>query len=141
MPTVRNPVLESWFYRALALKLGEELFIPCEDRKERRKMVKQLDDLLKRYTHIEPVVTSQLVFRESFRDAAHWVRVIRKPNKPEVVFTKHTDGSVTKETLAQNFEMKRMVELMSQDGWSKDHIREHFDNISDDELEIYLKEV
>ncbi len=136
---VRNPVLESWFYRALTLKLGEELFIPCEDRKDRTKMVNDFDLILKKYAHIEPIIASQLVFRSAFRDGGHWIRVLRKPSDPSVVFKKHPDGTVTREVISTNFEIKRMIDLMLRDNWSKKYIIEFFDNMTEEELEPYFE--
>ena len=137
---IRNPVIESWFYRVLSLELGEELFIPCEDRKDREKTVKQLEDMLKNYIHIEPILTSQLVFRSAYRDGGHWVRALRKPNDPSILFKKHSDGSVTKETISDDFKIKRMVSLMLRDGWTRDYIVDFFKDIASGIIDKYIEE-
>ena len=141
MAKIRNPVLESWFEQALKLKLGEELFIACEDRKDRAKMVKDLDAIAKSYINIEPVITNQLIFRSVFRDGGHWIRVVRKPSNPKVIFKKLPDGSVSKENLTIDYDKKRMIELMIRDGWTSEYIKEHFWYMTEEELKPYLKGV
>ena len=137
---IRNPVLEAWFLKALKLNPGEELFIACEDRKDRTKTVKMLDGLLEKYTHVEPLIASQLIFRSVFRDGGHWIRTLRKPNNPVIVFKKMPDGNVLKENIAIDYNRKRMIELMIRDGWTKSYIKEFFNDMTENELEEYLKE-
>lgn len=137
--TINNPVLEAWFEKALMLKPGGELFIACEDRKDRAKTIKGLDSILHKYVSVEPIIASQLVFRETFRDKGHWVRVLRKPNDPSILWQKNLDGTVSKVNVGINFRLKRQIELMERDGWTKDKIREHLIE-EKDEIETYLKE-
>ena len=137
----KNPVLEIWFRRALLLEPGCELFIPCEDRKDRTAMVKSLDKILKEYMNVEPIIGSQLVFRETFRDRGHWVRVLRKPIDPSVLWEKSLDGTIKKITVYVNFKLRRQIELMRRDQYTDEDIFQKLRlRWGDEEVNTYLKE-
>jgi hypothetical protein len=133
-------MLEAQFEEALKLEPGGDIFVECEDKTDRIKLIKELDRMLRKYVNVDPIIASQLVFRATFRDMRHWVRIHRKSNDPSIVWKKDTNGNIEKVVIGVNFKLKRMIELMKRDNYSIERIREELIEEDPEEVNRYLKE-
>ena len=137
----RDLLIETVFDEALTLRPGGDMFVACEDRPDRVKTIKELEKILAKYVSVDPVFASQLVFRATFRDRGHWVRILRKPNDPSVLWKRKEDGTMQKVILAINFKLRRQITLMRRDNWKDEDIFQRLRvKWGDEEVNTYLKE-
>lgn len=113
--------LKEYISAAAELELGGELFIPCSNRRQRKKLLTKVLNLADEFTtHVNFDVSFDIA--ATFKDGRYWIRIERIP-LDRAFFTKDQDG--VKKIVADDPELRRMIKLMRQDNLTEEEIKEH----------------
>lgn len=134
-------IAREWFLKALDLKPGEELFIPCTSRRDARKMVTALGHCKQYWMKFDPLKAMAVNTGFAVRFNSLWVKVFVKEELPNAVYIKGVDG-VTRALTIEGIsgERDRKITVMLQDGLSREEIEGLLGGLSESEREKYFKE-
>lgn len=111
-----------WIRKALELKSGEDLYLPCENRVSQRELLVIYKRELRLLKKIAPEDEAKLLVTKVFKDHRYWLILKRISASPLVGFVKRTTGEVEK-CYISSLEKERMLFLMRKDGLSEEEIK------------------
>lgn len=128
-----------WLDKCLALKPGEELYIPCDNANHRKLIMANFHAEIKAMSKIDPTSASVIFAKESYKDSRFWIILERKKPLSKVAFKKDENGHLVREELTSlTFERRRIIDLMLKDGHNIKFIKALIGNLKKSEIE-YIK--
>jgi hypothetical protein len=85
----------SWLFKALELKEGEELYLPCDRKEDVAKLLTLFRKELTILKDISPEAEDCITVKPTFKDCSFWVVLLKTVKKEEVAFKK-SNGKVVK---------------------------------------------
>lgn len=135
-----DDIAREWFLKALDLKEGEELFIPCNSARDARKMVTAIGRCKQLWMKFDPNKALAITAGLAVRFSTLWVKVTLKSELPDAVFVKGTDG-VTRAIPIEGLvgERQRKIKLMIEDGLTREEIEAMLGELSEFEVVKFFK--
>ncbi len=135
-----DDIAREWFLKALDLKEGEEMFIPCLSLRDARKMVTALNHCKMLYTKFDPNKALAFIIGVTVRFNKTWVKIKLDKILPDVVFVKGTDGVTQAHPISGLVgERERKIRLMIEDGLTRSEIENILGQLSESEIEKYFQ--
>ena len=102
-----------WLSKAKEIKAGREIYIPCNDKNSRKRLLKVFEKELKVMSEIDPVSSSCLTISGLLKEGQHWIVVKKKLSTPIVGWIKSGDGNeLERVELESDPERSRRIKLM-----------------------------
>ena len=135
-----DEIAREWFLKALELKIGEEMYIPCSSVRDARKMITALGRCKQLWMKFDPNKALAITAGLAVRHNAPWVRVVVKQEMPDAVYVKGSDG-VTRSVPIDNLmsDRQRKIKVMLEDGLTREEIEQMLGGLSEMELLKYFK--
>lgn len=135
-----DDIAREWFLKALDLKEGEELFIPCNSVRDARKMITALGKCKQYWMKFDPNKALAIVAGLAVRFNTPWVKVMIKDTLPEAVYIKGRDG-VTRAVPIEGLvgERQRKIKVMLEDGLTREEIEGMLGELSEFEVQKFFK--
>ena len=104
-------LLIKWLREGLALKSGEELYIPADNKTAQNDFYQALRRELHILRQIQPEEASKLRISTTFKDGSFWVVIKKIALTPLVAFKKDTDGVVSRVEIVNDKNKLRIAKL------------------------------
>jgi len=131
-------IIIKWLDEVSKSELGDELFLPCEDREIQTRTLLALQAEIKILSDIDPVKAAQMKVKRLWKDGKLWVVLKRISQTPLLAFKKTREGTVKRVNIEDLAAKKRRWKLMREDGYSAEDIIESEDELTEEEL-TFLK--
>jgi len=113
--------IKGYIISASELELGGELYIPCRNRRHRKKALTKVLNTIDEYMAVVNMEVN-LVAVADFKDGRYWIRITRLP-LDRAYFTKQ-DGKLEKRII-DDPELRRMIKLMREDNLTQEEIEDN----------------
>lgn len=135
-----DEIAREWFLKALELKVGEEMYIPCSSVRDARKMITALGRCKQNWMKFDPNKALAIIAALAVRHNSPWVKVVVKQELPNAVFIKGSDG-VTRAVPIDNLagERQRKIQVMLKDGLTREEIEQMLGGLSEMEVLKFFK--
>ena len=131
-------IIIRWLDEVSRSELGDELFLPCEDREIQTETLLRLRGEIKILSNIDPVKAAQIKVKRLWKDGKLWVHMKKNSQSPLLAFKKSKEGDIKRVSIHDVAQKKRRWKLMKEDGYSTEEIIENEDELSKEEL-TFLK--
>lgn len=136
--TDRTTVIR-WLNECVELAPGESISIPCDNAHDRKLLLSNFYDELKVMSKIDPLASSVVFAKESYKDSRHWIILERKNPVSKVAYKKDSSGTIERQEINYlTFERRRILDLMIKDGLKIDLIAKIIGDLTKSEIK-YLK--
>ncbi len=132
-------IIIKWLDEVSKSELGDELFLPCEDREIQTEVLLSLRREIKILSDIDPIKAAQMKVKRLWKDGKLWVLLKKIPQSPLIAFKKNKNGEVKRVNIEDTAQKKRRWKLMKQDGYSAEDIIKHEEDSLTKEDLIFLK--
>lgn len=128
---------KGWVEKTLALKPGQELFIPCDNKSQQISLKTALYGARKEYSAVDPVAAESISFSPVWRENLPYVKCYKRQFRADVGFIKNPDDSVEEVTITVEKDRTRKILMMIKDGKTQAEVDEVFKGLSDDEKMLF----
>jgi hypothetical protein len=111
-------ILDSWIEEALALKLGESLFLPCDSKDEQKSLYIELRKLVREKDPIDPIAVARISLQKVFRDGKRWIIIRKKVQNPMQAYRKTAGGKIDRVSLQRDLRRRRKIQLLAREGYT-----------------------
>jgi len=129
---MRNLIIK-WLHEALALKPGEELYLPVDTKAAQKQLHKDFKKEIEILKEIDPLEGSRIHAIPTYKDNRFWLMLKKHETSPLVAFKRGNDGT-ERVTVASGAERKRRIRLMAEDGMGKEEIEAIEGKLEENEL-------
>lgn len=123
-----------WLDEISTSQLGDELFLPCEDREIQTGTLLALRAEIKVLSQINPVKAAQIKVRRLWKDGKLWVSLKKISQSPLLAFKKSGEGAIKRVNIEDTAQKKRRWKLMKLDGYSVEDIINSEDDLTEEDL-------
>jgi hypothetical protein len=127
-----------WIDEISKSELGDQLFLPCEDREIQTETLLALRREIKILSDIDPVRAAQIKVKRLWKDGKLWVILKKISQSPLLAFKKSGEGKIKRVNIEDTAQKKRRWKLMRLDGYSTEDIINSEDDLTEEDL-MFLK--
>lgn len=128
-------IVIQWLSKAKDIDAGKSVYVPCNDRNSRKRLLKVFEKELRVMAQIDPVAAASLTIGGLLKEGYHWVIITKKKSTPMVGWIKGDDGSTERVEITTDAERQRRLRLMVlEDHMTDEQISEIEDNLSSEDL-------
>ncbi len=131
-------IIIKWLDEVSKSEIGDELFLPCEDREIQTETLLALRREVKILSEIDPVKAAQIKVKRLWKDGKLWVLMKKISQSPLLAFKKSGQGTIKRVNIEDTAQKKRRWKMMMLDGYSAKNIIEEEDDLTDEDL-VFLK--
>ena len=111
-------ILDNWVEEALALKLGDSLFLPCDSKDEQQSLYLELRKLIREKDPIDPIAVARISLQKTFRDGKRWIIIRKKVQNPMQAYRKTAGGKINRVSLQRDLRRRRKIQLLAREGYT-----------------------
>lgn len=126
-----------WLHEVLSYETGEEIYLPCESKKDMKQQYKRFIHLQRELEQVDPMEGTKVHIGAVFKDMKHWIVLRKISASPLVAFKKDNLGQVTKVVLDSISSRERRLKAMQEDGMTLEDVKELEDSLTAEEKDIW----
>jgi len=126
-----------WLHEVLSYMTGEEIYLPCEGKREMKALYKRFVADLRELEEIDPLEGTKIHISISFKDMKHWVVLRKVAASPLVAYKKDVEGAISKVRLDSISSRERRLKAMREDGLGLVEVEELEDGLTEDERRLW----
>jgi hypothetical protein len=133
-----DSVAREWFLKAISLKPGEEMFIPCSSLRDAKKMATALNHCKQNWMKFNTIKAMSVVITPVNRFKKSWVMVKLNPILSDIVFIKGREGVTEVQTVVGLVsERQRKIQMMISDGLTREEVKEMLGYLTEQEDKLF----